>query len=276
MADPRLVVDSKNDVFKNPIGFVPNPQEPSQASIKQFNEKLTLKIKGASAISARASIANKVSYRIRQEIKQNNNIPESLFLNEEINKNRNVHDDLAAVGNEIVENVNDIAKSSYARTKNEWREKYPNAFSKAGKAPELDLSFKYNNEEYGRVARQRIQIVGMLITKKPSKSIIKSATKVPIIKRNSNEWTQAVEDLRMMKKGKINIRTETATDAKALLEQAKGKMNRFKNYTTQKYIKGYEVHNVKNLRELEVGNNLQHLKWYDGKSKGHIYYNKAN
>ena len=63
MADPRLVVDSKNDAFKNPIGFVPNPQEPPQAIIDKFNKEFSL-VKGVSALSARESVANKLSQSI--------------------------------------------------------------------------------------------------------------------------------------------------------------------------------------------------------------------
>ena len=63
MADPRLVVDSKDDAFKNPIGFIPNPQEPSQAVIDQFNKEFSL-VKGVSALPARESVANKLSKSI--------------------------------------------------------------------------------------------------------------------------------------------------------------------------------------------------------------------
>jgi hypothetical protein len=36
------------------------------------------------------------------------------------------------------------------------------------------------------------------------------------------------------------------------------------------------VHNQQNARELDAGNDKQHIKWKDGKSGGHIYYDKAN
>jgi hypothetical protein len=64
-----------------------------------------------------------------------------------------------------------------------------------------------------------------------------------------------------------------------LLKEARGNMNRYKNYAKDKgvtYKKGYETHNVQNSRELGAGNDLQHMKWKDGKSGGHIYYDKAN
>lgn len=55
-------------------------------------------------------------------------------------------------------------------------------------------------------------------------------------------------------------------------------MDRRKQYSssTNKYEKGYEVHNDKNTREIEAGNDLQHIKWKDGKTGGHIYYEKPN
>lgn len=69
-------------------------------------------------------------------------------------------------------------------------------------------------------------------------------------------------------KGKSNIRIETATDAKALLTESRGNMN--KNYAKDKgktSSKGYETDNSQNARELGTGNDLKHLKWKDGKSK---------
>ena len=53
-------------------------------------------------------------------------------------------------------------------------------------------------------------------------------------------------------------------------------MDRRKQYTETRYKKGYEVHNSKNRRELEVGNDLQHIKWKDGRAGGHIYYDIPN
>ena len=80
-------------------------------------------------------------------------------------------------------------------------------------------------------------------------------------------------------KGKLNIRTANATDAKMLLKEARGNMNRFKQYSKDRgktYKKGYETHNDQNTRELDVGNDLQHLKWKDGKAGGHIFYDTPN
>ena len=118
------------------------------------------------------------------------------------------------------------------------------------------------------------------LLKQSSKAVIgyvtKSASDLPVVKPGTKDWDNAVNDLSGLGKGKMNIRTETATDAKALLKEARGNMDRRKNYTNDSYKKGYETHNVQNQRELGAGNDLQHVKWKDGKSGGHIYYDKAN
>ena len=102
------------------------------------------------------------------------------------------------------------------------------------------------------------------------------ASEIPLIKRGTQEWANKVDELAGTAKGKINIRTETASDAKALLQEARGGMDRRTQYTSDSYRKGYEVHNQQNTRELGAGNDLQHLKWRDGKAGGHIYYDKPN
>ncbi len=61
MADPRFGVDSKNEVFKNPVGFIPHHEQPSQGVINSFNHKPVFKIKGASALAARDAISNRLS-----------------------------------------------------------------------------------------------------------------------------------------------------------------------------------------------------------------------
>jgi hypothetical protein len=55
-------------------------------------------------------------------------------------------------------------------------------------------------------------------------------------------------------------------------------MDRRKNYShdQEKYLKGYENHNHLNARELQAGNNLRHLKWYDNGAQGHIFFNRNN
>lgn len=76
--------------------------------------------------------------------------------------------------------------------------------------------------------------------------------------------------------GSADVRVPTASDAKDLLREARGDMNRYKQYTRIPYKKGYEVHNQQSVREIAAGNDLQHLKWYDGKAQGHVYDDKPN
>lgn len=115
-----------------------------------------------------------------------------------------------------------------------------------------------------------IAVIGVLVEK---------ATKLPILRKGTKEWKKAAENLQNNKKTKTNYRVASASDAKDLLTEGRGNMNRYKQYSKDKgvtYKKGYEVHNQLNERELGVGNNLQHIKWKDGKAGGHIYYNKPN
>ncbi|AEV69261.1 hypothetical protein Clocl_2702 [Acetivibrio clariflavus DSM 19732] len=105
---------------------------------------------------------------------------------------------------------------------------------------------------------------------------IRKSSELPVIKRGTKEWDDAVEIIRNSRRS--NFRVETASDANALLKEARGNMNHYKQYSYEKikYKKGYETHNIKNARELTVGNDLQHIKWREGKSRGHIFYDKPN
>jgi hypothetical protein len=116
-------------------------------------------------------------------------------------------------------------------------------------------------------------LVGMILGK-----LLKggAASDMTVVKPGTKEWDEAVEALSSLSKGKMNIRTRSATDAKRLLKESRGNMDRRKQYTDDTYKKGYETHNDQNKRELDVGNDLQHLKWKDGKAGGHIYYKKPN
>ncbi|WP_223787001.1 RHS repeat-associated core domain-containing protein [Marinicella meishanensis] len=94
----------------------------------------------------------------------------------------------------------------------------------------------------------------------------------------TKEWDEAVQAIASQGKSKSNYRVPTATDAKKLLQESRGNMDRRKEYTARKdrYNKGYEAHNDQNVEELAVGNDLQHIKWKDGRSSGHIFYNDPN
>ena len=90
------------------------------------------------------------------------------------------------------------------------------------------------------------------------------ASDLPLVKKGSKDWKASVKKLQNAKKtDALNVRVETATDAKGMLNQAYGNMDRFKSYKKKmtQAKKGYEVHNVQNNRELLVGNDLRHLKF---------------
>jgi len=77
----------------------------------------------------------------------------------------------------------------------------------------------------------------------------------------------------------VNVQLAESRFCHGLLKESRGNMDRRKQYVADDgvtYKKGYEVHNAQNPREIEAGNDLQHLKWKDGKSGGHIYYDKPN
>ena len=99
---------------------------------------------------------------------------------------------------------------------------------------------------------------------------------LPMLKPGTKAWEAAVETLGSLKRRAADFRTRTATEAKRLLKEARGNMDRRKQYTKDDYRKGYEMHNDQNDRERGVGNDLQHLKWKDGKADGHIFYDKPN
>jgi RHS repeat-associated protein len=104
----------------------------------------------------------------------------------------------------------------------------------------------------------------------------------PQIRPGTKAWKEAVDRLSGLGKAKANVHVRTATEAKQLLKEARGNMNHYKQYTRdgrgvhRNYSKGYEVHNDLNPRELAAGNDLPHIKWYDSKSSGHIYYDLPN
>ena len=106
-----------------------------------------------------------------------------------------------------------------------------------------------------------------------------NATDLPVIEKGIKEWYEAVKNI--ADGGNTSYRTRTATNAKELLNEARGNMNRYKKYTLKQYKKGYEMHpNEINTRNAPH-NDLPHVKWkdwLDGKysGKGHIFFNKPN
>lgn len=105
---------------------------------------------------------------------------------------------------------------------------------------------------------------------------VTNATDLPIVRPGTPAWNRAVSAVRAGGRG--DIRVANRQDAAALLQQARGNMDRRKNYTPDSYAKGYEVHHaqspVSRGRETAVGNDLAHVKWKDNsdKSGGHIFF----
>ena len=96
-----------------------------------------------------------------------------------------------------------------------------------------------------------------------------------IFKKSSNQTSSNIAN-----GGNTSYRTETATEAKELLNEARGNMNRYKQYTSTQYKKGFEMHpNEFNTRNAPH-NDLPHVKWKDwlgnNSGKGHIFFNKPN
>lgn len=108
------------------------------------------------------------------------------------------------------------------------------------------------------------------------------ATSLPTILPGTKEWKAAVAKIREGGKTKSNFRVLTATDAKRLLKEARGNLDRYKRYSSKQYKKGYEVHPNESHTLRAPHNDLPHLKWRDYASKtqqtgaGHIFFNRPN
>jgi exosome complex RNA-binding protein Csl4 len=100
------------------------------------------------------------------------------------------------------------------------------------------------------------------------------ASSLPVIRKGSKEWKDAVNAIR--RDDKVNVRVSNVHDAKALLKEALGNMNRYKQYSEKihKYSKGYEMHQQfkGNYEGRAITNDLKHIKWKNGNSKGHIFF----
>ncbi len=111
------------------------------------------------------------------------------------------------------------------------------------------------------------------------KNKVSNATDLLVIEKGTKEWHEAAKNI--ANGGNTSYRTRTATDAKELLNEARGNMNRYKRYTSKQYKKGYEIHPSEINTRNAPHNDLPHIKWKDwlgGKhsGKGHIFFNKPN
>jgi hypothetical protein len=103
-----------------------------------------------------------------------------------------------------------------------------------------------------------------------------NASNLPVIKPGMPLWKKAIDAIKGGSKS--NFRTNNRADANRLLKDAKGNMDEYPTYTTERYKKGFEHHPNEAHTEGAPDNNLPHIKWKDwssGKSgggAGHIFY----
>ena len=74
------------------------------------------------------------------------------------------------------------------------------------------------------------------------------ASDMPTTEQGTPEWGDAKKSLKESK-GKVNVKVKDEASAKKLLQQSRGNMNRYKQYSKDKgivYKKGYEVHQQAN------------------------------
>ncbi|MDI9312467.1 MAG: RHS repeat-associated core domain-containing protein [Limnohabitans sp.] len=108
----------------------------------------------------------------------------------------------------------------------------------------------------------------------------KTAKDLPEIKPGTKQWKDAVKEAKeALSEGKnYQVRVPTSTDAKAFTKDVHGNMNRYKAHTqskadgASKYKKGYEQHQSPERAPMD----LQHIKWYNNGSNGHVYYGTPN
>lgn len=106
------------------------------------------------------------------------------------------------------------------------------------------------------------------------------ASELPIIKKGSKEWQDAVDKIK--KGGKVNeIRVANEVEARAMLKEARGSMPEFPAYNHPPDAKkGFEVHPSEAGSINAPHNDLPHVKWWDweggkkapGSGRGHIFF----
>ena len=81
--------------------------------------------------------------------------------------------------------------------------------------------------------------------------------------------------------GNTSYRTTSATEAKELLNEARGNMDRYKQYSAKQYKKGFEMYPNEINTINAPHNDLPHVKWKDwsndiNSGKGQIFYDTPN
>ena len=109
------------------------------------------------------------------------------------------------------------------------------------------------------------------------------ATSLPTLKQGSAEWKAAAKDISQGGKSASNYRTQTATEAKQLMNEGRGGLTRYKQYSPagKSAKKGFEMHPNESGTKNAPHNDLPHVKWKDWHSEtnsgdGHIFFNKPN
>jgi RHS repeat-associated protein len=105
------------------------------------------------------------------------------------------------------------------------------------------------------------------------------ASTLPTVRKGTPQWAEAVAAIRKGS-GDLNFRVATATEAKMMLKEARGNMNRYKRYTDKAYKKGFEMHPSEALSRNAPHNDLPHVKWKDwigpNDGTGHIFFHTPN
>ncbi|MBP2833293.1 hypothetical protein J8281_13950 [Aquimarina sp. U1-2] len=133
-------------------------------------------------------------------------------------------------------------------------------------------------DPYGRAVTNGMASPTTGIAPSPSSGAGSAKTIYTTIKQGTKAWKEAVKSIRDLKKA--NFRVATVQEAKALLKESFGNMNRVHRYKklpsgSPQAAKRYEVHNldkINSAREISVGNDLNHIKYINGKQSGHIYF----
>jgi len=151
----------------------------------------------------------------------------------------------------------------------------------------IGLAGGLNNYQYVPNPTGWIDPLGLSSSEVESVCPKPASLKYKVVQPGTKEWDQAVSTIANQGKGKSNFRVANHENAKRLMNESMeargtGNLNRYKNYTHdakvgkraihRNYDSGYENHAQRNNQELDVGNDLPHLKWFDGKSSGHIFY----
>ena len=151
------------------------------------------------------------------------------------------------------------------------------SYDKDGKLlPSLPPGYKYKN---GNIIAPSGEIIPSIKDAYEHANIPQKASDLKTIKKGTKEWDDAVKKIRAG--GKTNFKTETASDAKDLLREARGNMDIRKRYTNAKYGKGYEFHPNEMYTDNAPHNDLPHIKWKDwtagdNSGSGHIFFEKPN